>query len=153
VLFRSAVALRNMDAEIGIIPYPKYDEQTPRYYSLMEATAQMITLPINTKDFERTSMILEAMASEGQRTVIPAYYEITLKTKHSRDEESAEMLDIIRDSAVVDWGYLNNSMLGDLSLPGAFMVMGNNRNFTSFYESRERAAENNIRKFIEENEQ
>ena len=151
-MINGAVGLRQMDYDIGIIPLPKYDLQTPRYYSLMESNAQMLTVPINTENFERTSMILEAMASEGQRTIIPAYYERTLKGKHARDDESFEMLDLIKDSSVVDWGYLNGGVTGELNLPGHYMLAGNNRNFASFYEARETAAQNNIQKFIDENE-
>jgi len=147
-----AVELRGMDAEIGILPYPKYDGQTPRYYSLLEAGASTFIIPITNRDLERTSIILEAMASEGQRTVIPAYYELTLKGKHARDDESYDMLDIIKDSIVVDWGYLNGDVTGQLGLAAHYMIIANNKNFASFYEKHEAAVQANIQKFIEKNE-
>ena len=49
-------------------------------------------------------MILEALASESRRTVIPAYYEVSLKGRTVRDEESQEMLDLIFSSRVYDLG-------------------------------------------------
>ena len=62
------------------------------------------------------------------------------------------MLDIIKDSAVVDWGYLNGDLTGNLSLAGAFMIANNAKNFASYYEKNEAAAQSNIQKFIDENE-
>ena len=146
-----AVMLREMEDDIGIIPYPKYDARTPRYFSFMDANARMITVPKTAGDFERTGIILEAMASESQRTVFPAYYELTLKTKHSRDDESYEMLDIIKDSIVIDWGYLNDSLLWPLSSVGGSLIPKSSVNFTSFYEKNESAASSSLRKFIEDN--
>ena len=42
--------------------------------------------------------------AESYKTVIPAYYEVALKGKYSRDAESAEMLDLIFESRVIDIG-------------------------------------------------
>ena len=49
-------------------------------------------------------VILEAMAYESEQTVLPAYYEVMLKTKVSRDEQSSAMLDLILDHLVFDLG-------------------------------------------------
>ena len=47
-------------------------------------------------------MILEAMAAESQYTLIPEYIELSLKTKYARDEQSADMLDIIINNRIFD---------------------------------------------------
>jgi hypothetical protein len=52
-------------------------------------------VPSNAPDIERTGMILEALCYESTDTVIKAYYEVLLKTKISRDDESEKMLDIM----------------------------------------------------------
>ena len=39
---------------------------------------------------------------------VPAYYDVALTGKHIRDEDSAEMLDIILDGRVFDLGYIYN---------------------------------------------
>ena len=51
-----------------------------------------------------TGAVLEAMASESHTGVIPAYYDITLRTKVTRDAESEAMLDLIFADRVFDWG-------------------------------------------------
>ena len=48
--------------------------------------------------------VIEAMSCESYNCVIPAYYEVSLKNKHARDEESADMLDIIFANRVMDLG-------------------------------------------------
>ncbi|MCI8388801.1 MAG: extracellular solute-binding protein [Clostridiales bacterium] len=102
--------LRNMDSDFGIVPPPKYDSEQERYYCYVDVQAPMLALTVCTPDFEKSGIILEAMAAESKKTVTPAYNEIVLKRKHSRDSESAAMLDIIAESReyclieVTDWG-------------------------------------------------
>jgi len=142
---------RGMEDEIGILPAPKYNESTPKYYTLMEAGARMITVPITVSDFDRTSIIIEAMCVEGYKKLVPTYYEIVLKTKYARDDESADMLDYIKNGSVVDYGYLNNTLTAELALIGTNLVQKNNPNFTSYYEGLERSVQSKIDKLIEDN--
>ena len=143
--------LRDMDDEIGIVPTPKFDENTPRFFSLVEAYGGLLTVPVTVSDFERTSIITEALAAGGHKIVIPAYFEMALKTKYARDYESEEMLDIIRASAIYDFGYLNHVLAGDpLSSIGAHLVSTNNRGFATVFERNVDAAQRNIDRFIED---
>jgi len=96
-------ALRNMETDFGIIPYPKYDEAQQEYYSRVSYYWANVVPTTNT-NLDMTGAILEALNSMSSSTVVPAYYEIALKTKYSRDEESAAMLDLIFDNRVVDIG-------------------------------------------------
>lgn len=96
-------SLRDMDANFGIIPYPKYDENQNDYLSRIEG-CEFTCVPVTAADPERTSVILEAIASESAKSVLPAYYDIALKTKYTRDDESMEMLDIIFNNRVFDLG-------------------------------------------------
>ena len=56
-------SLREMKADFGIIPYPKYDEAQEEYYSRIEG-CELSCLPVTVSDTERTSIILEALACE-----------------------------------------------------------------------------------------
>ena len=89
-----ATILREMDADFGIIIHPKLDENQSDYYNYVFPPPVMC-VPITAPDIERTSMILEALCYESTDTVIKAYYEVLLKTKISRDDESEKMLDIM----------------------------------------------------------
>jgi len=96
-------ALRDMDTDFGVIPYPKYDEAQDKYYSRFE-TAYTFCVPVTNTELERTSAIIEVLACEAARTVIPAYYDVSLKVKLTRDDASSEMLDLIFDGLTVDYG-------------------------------------------------
>ncbi len=96
--------LRNMDADFGLIPYPKYNEEQKSYYSRIEGCEQTCIPVTNVANLEMTGVLLEAMASDSAQNLVPAYYETLLKSKLSRDNDSEAMLEIIFDSRVFDWG-------------------------------------------------
>jgi hypothetical protein len=95
--------MRNTDVDFGILPYPKYDDTQERYYSRVSYYNPTL-VPKTNSDLEFTGCILEALMCESENTVVPAYYEIALKTKYSRDDESSAMLDFIFSTRVVDIG-------------------------------------------------
>ena len=59
----------------------------------------------------RPARVLEAMNSESWKYVIPAWYETALKIKYVRDNVSAQMIDIIRDSITTEFAYVYASKL------------------------------------------
>ena len=95
--------LRDSVVDFGIIPYPKYDEAQEKYYSRIEG-CELFGVPYTNKNVDMTSIILEAMAYESLQRVVPAYYDVTLKVKLTRDNESADMLDIVFENRVFDFG-------------------------------------------------
>ena len=106
---------RDMEDEFGIIPLPKYDSTQDEYIATaQEWMATMFMAPRSASNPERTSIILEAMASSAQSKITPVYYDSVLRRKLTRDNESSEMLDIIYDSRVFDivyaynWGKIKN---------------------------------------------
>lgn len=96
-------ALRSMDTDFGILPFPKYTEAQDRYYTRIEG-CEMPIIPLAVGNLDRTGAILEAMSSTSYTTVVPAYYEVALKGKYTRDETSVEMLNIIFGNRVYDLG-------------------------------------------------
>jgi ABC-type glycerol-3-phosphate transport system substrate-binding protein len=102
-VMQNIIRLRQMDTDFGVIPLPKYSKEqefVPHY--VFVDTTTVAAVPANAPDIERTSIILEAFAAESTYTVIPAYYEVSLKTKLARDEQSGEMIDLIRASRTYD---------------------------------------------------
>ena len=96
--------LRSMDTDFGLIPYPKYNEAQTEYYSRIEGCEQTCIPVTNVTDLEMTGVILEAMASDSAQNLVPAFYEIMLKSKHTRDDASESMLEIVFGNRVFDWG-------------------------------------------------
>jgi len=92
--------LRDMEDDFGIVPIPKWDSRQERYYSTVNGwNSYTFMLPRTVTNIERNSIILDAMAYHGRKLILPAYYEVCLQRKYTRDEESAAMLDIIFSSA------------------------------------------------------
>ena len=96
-------ALRDMETDFGIIPYPMYDEAQGEYYARVSYFMPPI-IPITNQNLELTGAVLEMANYLAKQSITPAYYEISLKGKYSRDEESVEMLDLIFDHRVIDLG-------------------------------------------------
>ena len=148
----SIIEYRALDFDIGILPLPKYDENTPKYYIPLNQNTSMIVAPITLQNTERTSIIVEALAAEGYRTIIPAYYETSLKTKHARDNESLEMLDYIRDGILCDYGSIDMTLVGNglnnfgAQLVGAQYSEVQNPSLTLLYERNKGIVEKNIEK-------
>ncbi|MCL1793482.1 MAG: extracellular solute-binding protein [Oscillospiraceae bacterium] len=95
----SAVGLRGMETDFGIIPLPKYDETQGSYHTYVYPPPAML-VPVTASDLGRTGVILEALCYESTDTVVKAYYNDLLKTKISRDDESEAMLDVIFENRI-----------------------------------------------------
>ena len=94
---------RSMDDDFGLVPNPKYDSNQKEYYTRVSPDVAMFCLPATLEDPEKTGAIMEYWAWLSHYTVLPSYYEITIKQKRTRDEDAIEMLDIIRTTPVYEF--------------------------------------------------
>ena len=139
----SAGEFRNMDDDFGIVPYPKFDEDDD-YASIINGHASLALIPVTVSDPERTGVITEALCAYGSKYVIPAFYDVSLKTKSARDDESEEMMDLIREKTIFDLGYLAG---GSFQSTGRDMVRTGSYDFASFYAEREAKAKTAVEEF------
>lgn len=103
--------LRDMKDDYGILPMPKYDENQEKYISQLGTSTAMLFVPTTTKDIDLTSKVMETMSYFTNQMVVPKYYEVALKDKYARDDDIAEMLDIIRDGAAFDFLFVYGTSL------------------------------------------
>ena len=97
--------LREFDTDFGIIPTPKYNAEQENYYSTVSVhNSGLITVPSNHNNLDKVGIVLEALSAESKYILQPAYYDVSLKTKAARDEESSAMLDLIIGNRVFDVG-------------------------------------------------
>ena len=143
------VGFRDMDDDIGILPLPKYAVSTPKYYSPLEGGVNIFLVPITALNLDRIGIIVEALAIEGHEKIMPEYYERNLKGKFVRDIESENMLGIIRDGIVYDYGYFNFGLATPFGFSGTDLVMQSAPNFASFYETNEAAVNARIQQLID----
>ena len=103
----SATVYRDTYTDYGIIPYPKFDENQENYRVFLGVNSiNMFSIPKTASDTDRTGVILEALSAEGYKQVFPTYYEIALKDKYLRDDESVKMLDLITASRTISFSYM-----------------------------------------------
>ena len=143
----SAIGFRDMDDDFGIIPFPKYTEEM-EYRNAVEGGTNLFLVPITVGDLDTCSIILEGMASESWNHLTPEFYEVVLKTKHVRDPESADILDIIRGSRVFDFGYYNMTIGLDSIPVNLYQTYGNADNLVSFYQKKEKVANKALEKLM-----
>ncbi len=62
-------------------------------------------------DHAKSGALLEAVASETYRSVVPEYCEVTLKVRYSPDDNVSRMFDIVKDNIVYDPGEIFNDLL------------------------------------------
>ena len=120
---------RESNVDFGIVPYPKWDEAQDKYYSRIEG-CELFGIPKINKKPEMAGVILEAMSCESMKSVIPAYYDVALKVKYTRDDDSADMLDLAFENRVFDYG---DTVLCEELRDGFFRIAmaENNRNMAS----------------------
>ncbi|MBE6612840.1 MAG: hypothetical protein E7632_10150 [Ruminococcaceae bacterium] len=129
-----AFELRAMEADYGLLPMPKYDEAQENYCTPMStAFMTLLCVPATNEKPEMAGHVFDAMGFYSQQYVTPEYIDTTIRLKSIRDEESAEMLELILDTRIVDiasiygWGNMGN-MINKLA-------HSNNSNFASAYAS------------------
>lgn len=137
--------LRAMDTNFGILPYPKYSESQESYYNTVGSWHSVfMCVPGAQENPERTGTILEALAAESRYTVKPAYYDICLKGKQARDEESLEMLDIIFATRTYDVGWFYQ--VGNYNEDIMNLLRNFKNTFTSMYEKKSNSAQRQVDK-------
>ena len=97
--------------DYGIVPMPKFDEEQKDYISQIGTSTCMVYVPVTAKDPALTSKVMELLSYFTNQLVVPKYYEVALKEKYARDTDIAEMLDIIRDGATIDFLFVYGMQL------------------------------------------
>ena len=106
---------RDLTFDYGVLPYPKYDDSQENYKTTVLTTYSVVTIPVDSKDKDRAAAVCEALAYESYNSVTPAYFETALKVKYARDNDSAQMFDIIREGISFDFGYIYTLPLEGIS--------------------------------------
>ena len=139
-----AKAMRSMSDDFGILPWPKYSLEDD-YYTAINGHASLIVMPITVPDTDTSGMIIEALSAVGQMEVIPAFYDVSLKTKFSRDYESEAMIDIVKNSLIYDLGYVSG---GTLQACGERLAAQSNPDFSAYYAANESRALSDLNNFL-----
>lgn len=140
------INLREMETPFGVLPIPKYDEAQERYYTFCENNSSTCAIPKTISDIENVSVVLEAMAIQSYISITPAYYDIALKRKYTRDDASSEMLDIALSNRVYDVG----KVFSNIGIADTFQTLASSGSidFASAIAKRQKAAQKGLEKII-----
>lgn len=130
---------RSMDVDFGIVPYPMWDESQGSYYTSSALAHSVACVPTDIRNEEMTAAVFETMSYYSYNDVIPAYYDKALKYKMTRDEDSAAMLDIVRDGLIINFGDFFGWALEPADKMIRELVRNDNTNFSSYYGSHVKA--------------
>lgn len=108
------VQFTNMEDDYGIAPNPKYDESQESYYHLVDKCACMFAIPISAGDLERIGAVMEYMAWHSNKTLLPAFYEVTLEGKRLRSEHDVEMLELVKETTFYEFSDYYNIGLANI---------------------------------------
>ena len=99
----AATHLRDMKSDYLILPMPKYDENDG-YISCVSGYVSSFTAVPKNDDPEFSGFITEALARWSHESLRPLAYDVVYKQKNTRDERSAEILNILFDTLYIEFG-------------------------------------------------
>ncbi len=108
-----------MEADYGVLPYPMWEESGQEYgCTVSEAYATVCGITL-TADREAIGLVLDVMGAYSPATVTNAVIDNGAMIRNARDEDTADMIRIIMDSAefslalITEWGvrtYFNGAL-------------------------------------------
>ena len=139
---KAAQQLRDMKDTFGIIPYPKLDEAQERYSSYVDAGISY-TIPVTNTHLAETAMISDVLTWQSWKDVLPVYFGSVVEQKGLRNEDSIEMLNLIRQSSQVELGQIFG-WIKDIEAPLREQLYKGNGALASTVEKNRSKIESNI---------
>ncbi len=137
----------NSEVNFAILPYPKLNEYQQDYVSPIHDITEVGFIPatVSYTDLDLVSAVIEALTMESANTVIPKYYESTLKIRYARESANAEMIQLIHDhygnAFPLAWDYsLENFIMGSVSQT----IKNGADSYASYYRSYENSAQGTL---------
>ncbi|MBR6515140.1 MAG: carbohydrate ABC transporter substrate-binding protein [Clostridia bacterium] len=147
-MLNRAQEFRGMETDFGIVPYPKWNEQQDKYYTHAQDGYSVGVIPADVKNRELCGAVLDVLSALSSELVIPAYYDMALRDKYARDDESGEMLDLIREGFTVNFGYFYGPSLNGCSKTFRILIEQDNSNFVSYYSTNSKGYDRMLKKLI-----
>ncbi len=140
--------LADMESDYGVLPYPLLNDAQSEYGTRVADALSLWCIPIDSKDPAMTSAVLEALAAQSYRTVTPAYFDVALKSRYSRDPQTAEMMDLIEQSALINFEALYNESIGNPWFVVRSLMQQKSNNFASYWAGNSRVIKKKLEQAI-----
>ena len=133
------------DLEVGVLPFPLFDENQERYYLHVNNHLPAYGLPTSFANTEILGDFWTLYAAHSRHTVRKAFVD-SCKYVWTSDEENGEMMDIILDSRIYDPGY-NWNIASSFDTTLVSMVESGDNRFSGYANKQVRSIEANIKAF------
>lgn len=147
-ILMKASDFRGMDIDFGIIPRPKWNTDQEKYLTSADVGYSAACIPTDVKNIEKSGAVFDTLTLLSNRDVVPTYYDQALKYKMTRDEDSAAMLDIIRDGFTLNFGFLYGQTLEQCADVYSRCFDQENLSFSSYHSSKVKAWQRNLDKLM-----
>jgi len=114
ILGSSLGNLKDLDCEIGLLPYPLHSETQDNYAHYVDNHVYSYSVPTSVDEIENVGDFFAIYAYHSRYIVRPAYIN-TYAFEYCSDAQSADMLDIILSTMTYDPGYLSSTLESDVS--------------------------------------
>lgn len=126
---------RDMKSEYGILPPPKWDEKQEKYYTHVQDKYTSFAIPVTATDLDFIGYVTDALCKATYEDVYPAFYDVALKNKYSKDEKTAAMVDLIMEGVTFDAGWIFGEYIGTTQIIVRNAIRNNNPNMASVFAS------------------
>ena len=107
--------LRELDIDYGAVPMPKLDPATQEsYVTCLANPFSLYAIPSASLNPDRAAATLQTLGYYAYLHTTPAVYDVTLKGKFSKDEDTMAMWDLMREGISFDLGRVFHTKLGGL---------------------------------------
>ncbi len=131
IIMHAGNYMRDMKDSFVILPMPKWDDKQEEYYTSISNSSSLLSMvPVSAKNKEFSSAVFDVLSYEGQKEIIPAFFEHSMKLKFSRDNTASQLFDIIRAGTTVDFGMLYDGGTGMFTIM-AKLIKDKSTNFAS----------------------
>ncbi len=136
---------RDCDFAYGFLPSPKYDEAQESYLNCCTDMPWGIPNTISEEQGDIIGTVIEAMSCRNYLYVLPAYFDVAMKSRTADTEIDAEMLQLIADTRILPYARSYDLRFGALYKD----LFTSNKNVASYYEAQKKNAEKTLTKLID----
>ncbi len=146
--------MREMESDYGVLPLPKFNSDQKEYVTNIQSSATITCLPktVPASRIDMVDAVLEGWAAEAYRVVLTPFIETALKLKYSRDALSGQVIDIVFDTAGLNFLEMYSDPTGGIFSTGLVnQVTNGKQNFASIVKKLLPAAQKQLDSYIEKN--
>nr|MCR5262750.1 hypothetical protein [Clostridiales bacterium] len=144
--------LRSMEIPKGVVPHPVLEEGLEYVSAAGTVNGESVVIPVTTPADLREMLgaVMEELSFEAYRLVVPAWYDVALKSKYADVKRDAEMIDVIYNTVDTSFVMMADKLLGTGSFFNTAVGSGkiDGGKFTSFYEKQSKSLLKNWDKML-----